>query len=423
MKKNYLFLIVFILLLFAAVYSVQADIYGDFEYTIKNNGSVIEAYHGNEQVVSIPYSFGYFNVTEIASGAFQDNQNIISVTMPGSIETIGDRAFANCTNLQNLILSVGVKSIGTEAFLNCSKIPSVTLPFSLESIGKRAFEGCTNLYYINDLTGINLKKVGSGAFDGTEWFTSKNEDAIFLGQGYILLKYKSNENSPVLPWYVVYIAEDALAGNDNITDLVIPNYVTELQEGSISGMASLTSVTGGASITHIEDGAFRDLPNLEKVKFENIGLTGQKFVNCPKSPYGTDSVSFHDSENDQNIESKFIYEYNDELNGVTIVHCLPDAVNNNGELVIPDYIYNDPVVSIGEGACQNREDIQRLVLPKFLVEINSWAFSFDSNLHDVEFPANLKWIQADAFNSCAITNNVPELSGVNVHPRAFYPAK
>ena len=423
MKKYYLFLINIIYLLYAAVFSVQADTYGDYEYTIKNNGSVIEAYYGNEQVVSIPYSFGYYNVIEIAPGAFQNNNNITSVTMPGSIEIIGDRAFADCTNLQNLVLSVGVKSIGNEAFLNCSKITSVTLPFSLESIGRRAFEGCTNLYYINDLTGINLKKVGSGAFDGTQWLTSKTEEAVFLGQGYILLKYKSYENNPVLPWYVVYIAEDALAGNNNITDLVIPNYVTELQEGSISGMASLTSVSGGASITHIEDGAFRDLPNLEKVKFENIGLTGQKFVNCPKSPYGTNSVSFYNSENDQNIESKFIFEYNDELNGVTIVHCLQDAVNNEGELIIPDYIYNDPVVSIGEGACQNRQDVTKLVLPKFLVEINSWAFSFDSNLRDVEFPANLKWIQADSFNSCAITNNVPDLSGVNVHPRAFYPAK
>ena len=423
MKRSLLIQIFCFLLFVIIVLPVRAENYGDYEYVIRGNGSVILAYNGDEQVVSIPYSFGYFNVTAIAAGAFQGNDNIVSVTMPGSIETIGDRAFADCTNLETLVLSVGLKSIGNEAFLNCGKVSSVILPFSLESIGRKAFGGCENLSYISDLTGMNLKKVGSGAFDDTEWFKNKSEKEILLGQGYMLLKYRTNESNPVLPWYIVYIAEDALAGNDTITDLLIPNYVTLLQEGSISGMESLTTVTGGASITLVEDGAFRDLPNLEKVKFENIGMTGQKFINCPKSPYGTESVSYLDSGNDESTELKFVYEYNNELNGVTILHCLPDAVNNDGDLIIPDYIYDDPVVSIGVGACQNRDDIKRLVLPKYLVEINSWAFSYDENLNDVVFPSNLKWIQADAFNSCGISDNIPELPGVNIHPRAFYTAK
>ena len=423
MKKIYNFLIVFLLIFIVFILPVQAEQYGDYEYVIKNNGSVILAYNGTEQSVSIPYSFGYFNVTEIAEGAFQGNDNIVSVTMPGSIEIVGDRAFADCTNLETLVLSVGVKEIGNEAFLNCGKVSSVILPFSLEVIGKRAFGGCTSLSFISDLTGINLKKVGSGAFDDTEWFKSKSDNEILLGQGYMLLKYRTNESSPVLPWYIVYLAEDALAGNDTITDLIIPNYVTSLQEGSISNMDSLKTVTGGASITYVEDGAFVNLPNLEKVKFDNIGMTGQKFINCPKSLYGSENVSYHNSNGEQNADLQFVYEYNDELNGVMILHCLPDAVNDDGELIIPDYIYDDPVVSIGIGACQNRSDIKKLVLPKYLVEINSWAFSFDENLNDVAFPANLKWIQADAFNSCGISDNVPELPGVNIHPRAFYMAK
>lgn len=403
--------------------SVQAETYGDYEYTIKNNGSVILAYHGNESDVYIPYSFGYFNVTEIAANAFQGNENIISVSMPGSIEVIGDRAFADCINMETLILSVGTKSIGTEAFLNCGKITNISLPFSLESVGKRAFKGCTNLTYINDLSGINLKKVGSGCFDDTEWLKSKGEEPAYLGQGYVLLKYTTKESKPVLPWYVVYIAEDALAGNNQITELIIPNYVTELQAGSISGMEALTTVSGGASITYVEDGAFRDLPNLESVKLENIGMTAQKFTNCPKSPYGTDSVTNHDASHDENIDEKFLYEFNNQLNGITILHCLANSVSDEGELVIPDYIKDNPVVSVGIGACQNMPNLKKLVLPKHLVEINSWAFSYDTNLFDVVFPGNLKWIQADAFNSCGISSNPPELPGVNVHPRAFYVAK
>ena len=41
-----------------------------------------------------------YTVTEIAAGAFKDNKELTEVTIPGTVTTIGDGAFAGCENLR-----------------------------------------------------------------------------------------------------------------------------------------------------------------------------------------------------------------------------------------------------------------------------------------------------------------------------------
>ncbi len=105
---------------------------------------------------------------------------------------------------------------------------------------------------------------------------------------------------------------------------------------------------------------------------------------------------------------------------MVIAYCKKEAVSSDGILEIPARIRGKKVIAIGVGACQNRDDISKLVLPEHLKEIGSWAFAYDYELADVEFPEGLEKIEADAFNSCAVSLNAPELPGVEVDQRAFY---
>ena len=79
--------------------------------------------------------------------AFYDNDNIVSVTIPNSVTTIGEYAFFNCSNLE--IVNIGENSqlteIGDRAFYNCSSLTSIYIPDSVTMIGYYAFDSCDNL--------------------------------------------------------------------------------------------------------------------------------------------------------------------------------------------------------------------------------------------------------------------------------------
>ncbi len=88
-----------------------------------------------------------------------------SYVIPDDVTSIGERAFAGCTNIKNVTLNTNLKSIGNEAFQGCVNLGTVHMGESLENIGDSAFEGCTNL--TNVTWGGNVKTIGNKAFDGT----------------------------------------------------------------------------------------------------------------------------------------------------------------------------------------------------------------------------------------------------------------
>ncbi|RBI35235.1 leucine-rich repeat domain-containing protein, partial [Metamycoplasma hominis] len=70
---------------------------------------------------------------KIGAEAFY-HKNIESITIPGSVKEIGERAFLGCRNLEEVILNEGLEKIGVRAFLN-TKIESITIPDSVKEIG------------------------------------------------------------------------------------------------------------------------------------------------------------------------------------------------------------------------------------------------------------------------------------------------
>ena len=57
------------------------------------------------------------------------------------MRAIGEKAFARCCELKELVLpeGQGLKTLGAEAFTECSSLESLTLPQSLVQIGYDAF--------------------------------------------------------------------------------------------------------------------------------------------------------------------------------------------------------------------------------------------------------------------------------------------
>ena len=113
----------------------------------------------NLQSIAIPAS-----VEEIEQRAFEDCRSIQTITFGGApagapgrfnapmaasqLRRIGNWAFYNAHELQNLVIPEGVTEIGDGAFYGCTYLEDLTLPASVQSIGDNTFALCAKLQKI-----------------------------------------------------------------------------------------------------------------------------------------------------------------------------------------------------------------------------------------------------------------------------------
>ena len=88
-----------------------------------------------------------YNVTAIDRMAFQYCYGLTEVTIPGSVVSIGQRAFAEDTLLVTAILEEGIERIDMMAFISCTRLDTIELPTTLTRIAVSAFENTA--YYNN----------------------------------------------------------------------------------------------------------------------------------------------------------------------------------------------------------------------------------------------------------------------------------
>jgi uncharacterized repeat protein (TIGR02543 family) len=85
-------------------------------------------------------------ITEISYGVFNNCTNLALTELPAGVTgIIGIQAFNGCTKLALTSLPAGVTVISINAFLECVGLTQFTLHAGITSIGNNAFAGCTNL--------------------------------------------------------------------------------------------------------------------------------------------------------------------------------------------------------------------------------------------------------------------------------------
>ena len=91
------------------------------------------------------------SVTTIEENAFAFNCNLSSINLSNSLTSIGDRAFQDCSNLLTINFPNSLTTIGGNILYNCSALTSVTIPSSVIKIENHAFTSCENLREVINL--------------------------------------------------------------------------------------------------------------------------------------------------------------------------------------------------------------------------------------------------------------------------------
>lgn len=272
--------------------------YNDFTYYTyfneENNRTeaVIQGYRGSDSDVVIPNSIDGFVVTAISMYAFSGRSDLASITIPSTIQSIGEDAFLECDGLKKVYVSSiedwckidfsypdanplrrgadlyvdnklvtdvtipdGVKSIGKYAFYGYSSLKSISFPSSIRSIGEDAFSDCTNL---DEVYATNIE----------DWCKIKFEDEFSNPIFYARKIYIDGELATdiTIPKGITKICDYAFVNCETITNVVIPNSVISIGNSAFRDCYNLKNISIPNSVVNIGEGAFSGCSNLEKVE-------------------------------------------------------------------------------------------------------------------------------------------------------------
>lgn len=110
-------------------------------------GSTLTKYRGSDERVTIPDT-----VEVVGESAFENNQKVQFVVVPKSVKRLDAYVFWGCNHLEEVVLGKGLTSVDEYAFSGCTGLKQITIPENVQSIDAQAFAGCTNLtdIYIPD---------------------------------------------------------------------------------------------------------------------------------------------------------------------------------------------------------------------------------------------------------------------------------
>lgn len=115
-------------------------------------------------------NYGTYSVTDYTGTA--DQVTIPAIYMGAPVQSIGYRAFEDCSQITSITIPSSVINIAHFAFENCTGLTSITIPSSVTSIWYNAFSGCTALETVTFAEGSVCTEMGDYAFYGCTALTS-----------------------------------------------------------------------------------------------------------------------------------------------------------------------------------------------------------------------------------------------------------
>lgn len=225
----------------------------------------IPAYYDGKKVTAISRGYGLeeekisFSAGGVGNGAFSECNNLEEVVIPETIEwiddyafmdckclrkvsfegnkctSIGYAAFKRCRSLMDIELKEGLLQLDNDTFNSCTSLQSIKLPDSLYVIPDGCFAGCSALKKVT--LGENVTKIGDGS-DVLKANTMSN-----IGSHYVLVREALEVEGERYKHALMDDTSDEGAFEEctSLKEINIPESVTSIAPYAFDGCKSLTT--------------------------------------------------------------------------------------------------------------------------------------------------------------------------------------
>lgn len=412
-----------------------------------------------DQIMAVKIENG---ITRVGTAAFQNATNVTSVSMPSTVRSIGNYAFAGCRGITEIRFREGLESIGEFAFQNCTGLTEIDIPDSVTNDLRCAFVGCEKLDFV--FLGAGMTAVGSRAFDGCKEIHQLELPNTLTAIGDYAFRGCTDLYGPGVPEGVTSIGNGAFYGASTMSFIGLPDTLKTLGDEVFANCSDLYEVELPAGIESFGNGVFSGCDALNRLIFkgpaptfaaQNTATSTQgTFADVETTVYYPAGYPGWDSAVTGNYGGTVVWESFDlPLSGTCGENAEWSFDKDTGTLYItgsgsvhgdqywsgvihagimdkcqPWYYIQEKIlyVEIAEGITEigdctfhDCRNLQTVKIPSTVTVIDG-AFEWCTALQSVEFPAGLTKIGANSFYYCKSLEEVVIPKGVTeISERAF----
>ncbi|MBQ3022936.1 MAG: leucine-rich repeat protein [Clostridia bacterium] len=173
--------------------------------------------------------------------SFQGYEKLEKINIPSKITEIKHSQFALCSNLEYIQLNEGLKKIGSTAFMR-SGLKELILPSTVSEIGERAYAECHSLVNVIIPDTVTIMGKNEGIL-----MLCENLETVVVGDGVSILSRQEfwgcpNLKSVYLGNSITTIRNGVLSDCTSLKTLVLPNNVETIDYDFCPECISLESV-------------------------------------------------------------------------------------------------------------------------------------------------------------------------------------
>ena len=346
------------------------------EITIVENG-VWTAYNGDAPDLSIWSTYDEIKVYALGDGLFKDSQTVRSFYPHhcGWFTTIGNGVFEG-SSVEYVELFPSITTIGERAFANCANLEELTIPESVTSIGAGAFEGLTGLKKLTVLCDASL--IPEGSFTDCPNLTDVRLAANTTDEQLTAWNEMLNR-----PWY-----DPILRVGDVSPFVKMPFHPTPEENFEFNPETGRISAYVGTDVDVVVP---REIGGVTVVGFEN----DMAFEAC------------RDYTNTETASNQTDWVHLRTLVLPETIRELPDGLLNYCQQ-LETFVCYAPVESTGKSTFALCRSLKTAAFMNGVRVIDSYAFDSTDALENLYFGSHVQKIAANAFNLSGLKSFVAD---------------